>query len=57
MAKIIGVTVGTSINPQAAIEKTIQAEQIAQNTRDIEELRTALTTNISEVAELVGGDA
>ena len=62
--KIIGVTVGTSINPQVAIEKTAQAKQIAKNTSDISQLsseianlQTALGTNISEVAELVGGEA
>lgn len=38
MAKIYGVTVGTSISPQSAIEKTIQAQQIAKNTEDISKL-------------------
>lgn len=33
--KIIGITVGTSINPQKVIEKTEQAKQIEQNTIDI----------------------
>ena len=38
--KIIGVTVGTPINPQKVIEQTeqVQVEQIKQNTKDISQL-------------------
>ena len=37
MAKIIGATVGTTINPQAAIHKTTHAAQIYQNANDIKD--------------------
>lgn len=55
--KIIGVTVGTNIKPEALIEKTTLATQVEKNKEDIADLQTALGTNISELAELVGGDA
>lgn len=45
--KIFGVTVGTSINPQAAIAKTEQAKQIKQNTKDISEKADAIIANAS----------
>lgn len=36
--KIIGVTVGTPMKPQAVIEKTTQAKQINDNTETISQL-------------------
>lgn len=36
--KIIGVTVGTPINPQKVVDKTTLAEQVKKNTTDIEQL-------------------
>ena len=38
--KIIGVTVGTSMKPQAVIDKTEQAKQIETNKQDIATLNT-----------------
>ena len=37
--KVIGGTVGTPMKPQAVIDKTEQAEQIAQNTLEIEKIK------------------
>lgn len=41
MSKIIGAAVATPISPQASMNKTTQAEQIAQNTQDINALKTS----------------
>lgn len=40
--KIIGSTVGTGMKPQAMIEKTEQAKQIEDNTKDLAEVKTSL---------------
>lgn len=49
--KIYGVTVGTPINPQALIEKTTQAQQIEQNTKDIGDI----LVQIDELKQTGGG--
>ena len=53
--KIIGITVGTPINPQIAINKTEQAEQIAKNTQDISNLYDTKVTapSIAEAGQLI----
>ena len=47
--KIVGVTVGTSINPQTLMEKTTQAAQIEKNAKDISEL----SRHIDKIVETV----
>lgn len=51
--KIVGVTVGTSINPQVAIEKTAQAKQIAKNTSDIGRLSSEIVDVDSRLYESI----
>ena len=50
--KIIGVTVGTSMKPQAVIEKTEQAKQIERNTEDINSLLQDLEENYALKSEI-----
>ena len=38
MSKIIGITVGTPMNPQAMVDKTEQAQQIEDNKEAIIQL-------------------
>lgn len=53
--KIIGVTVGTAINPQVAFEKTKQAAQVSQLIKDMEDLKytpigiTSISNNVGTV--------
>ena len=58
--KIIGVTVGTTIDPKKFGGGTELAEQVAKNTEDIAELSEQIANlmgEVNEVAELLGGNA
>ena len=46
--KIIGVTVGTPMNPQAMVDKTEQAKQIENNTKAIDDHKKDTTAHVTD---------
>jgi hypothetical protein len=53
--KIIGVTVGTPISPQAIVDKSEQAQQIVQNTEDISNKQDRIDNDLETTDKTIVG--